>query len=154
MGLLLVVNVHGQINSSVPVRKALNELWVAKKFSASVVTDDPPTVGTLKLCKDYVAWTPLEEGLLADLLAKKGMVSRSRALDLAALKVLGFKTHRDLAAEMLKDQRRLSAVTGVLPYFRLAPPRGGFRRSLRRQFSEKGVLGSNPKLEETVRRML
>jgi large subunit ribosomal protein L30 len=153
MGLLLVVNVHGQINSSAPVRKALNELWVAKKFSASVVTDDPPTVGMLKLCKDYVAWTPLEEGLLADLLSKKGMVSTTKPLDEEALKALGFKTHKDLAAEMLKDQRRLSAVSGVLPYFRLAPPRGGFRRSLRRQFSEKGILGSNTKLEEVVRRM-
>jgi large subunit ribosomal protein L30 len=42
----------------------------------------------------------------------------------------------------------------VLPYFRLAPPRGGFKRSMRRQFTEKGILGNNPKLEEIVRRMI
>ena len=153
MGLLLVVNLHGSINSSAPVRKALNELWVAKKFSASVVSDDPPTVGMLRLCKDYVAWAPADEGLLADLLSKRGMVSTAKPLDAGALKNLGFKSHKDLAAKMVKDQSRLSAVAGVLPYFRLAPPKGGFRRSLRRQFTEKGVLGSNPKLEEVVRRM-
>ena len=62
MGLILVVNLHGSINSSAPVRKALNELWVARKFSASAVSDDAPTVGMLRLCKDYVAWAPLEEG--------------------------------------------------------------------------------------------
>ncbi len=154
MGLLLVVNLHGAINSSAPVRKALTELWVAKKFSASVVTDDAPTVGMLKLCKDYVAWSPVDEGLLADLLKKRGMVSSSKALDQASLKQLGYKSHDDLATKMVSDQIRLSALGGVLPFFRLAPPKGGFKQSLRRQSSEKGTLGSNPKLGEIVRRMI
>lgn len=154
MGLLLVVNLHGSINSSAPVRKALNELWVAKKFSASVVTDDPATVGMLRLCKDYIAWGPVDQGLLGDLLKKRGMVSSTKTLDQAQLKALGFKSHEDLAAKMVKDQTRLSAIDGVLPFFRLAPPRGGFKLSLRRQSTERGVLGSNPKLEGIVRRML
>ncbi|MDE1857777.1 MAG: hypothetical protein KGI26_01745 [Thaumarchaeota archaeon] len=153
MALILIVNLHGSINSSAPVRKSLNELWVAKKFSASVVSDDAPTLGMLRLCKDYIAWSPIDEKLLADLLTKRGMVSTTRPLDAAALKALGIKSHKDLAAKMVKDQSRLSAVAGVLPYFRLAPPKGGFRRSMRRQFTEKGLLGSNPKLEEIVRRM-
>ena len=154
MGLLLVVNLHGQINSSVPVRKALNELWIAKKFSASVVTDDPPTLGMLRLCKDYVAWCPVDEGLLTDLLRKRGMVSGTRSLDAATLKELGCKRHEDLAAKMVKDQVRLSALNGVLPYFRLAPPKGGFKMSLRRQATERGLLGNNPKLDAIVRRMI
>jgi len=154
MGLLLVVNLHGQINSSVPVRKALNELWIAKKFSASVVTDDLPTLGMLRLCKDYVAWCPVDEGLLTDLLRKRGMVSGTRSLDAASLKELGCKKHEDLAAKMVKDQVRLSALNGVLPYFRLAPPKGGFKMSLRRQATERGLLGNNPKLDAIVRRMI
>ena len=154
MGLLLVVNLHGKINSSAPVRQALTELWVAKKFSASVVTDDPATVGMLRLCKDYVAWAPVDQGLLVDLLKKRGMVSSTKSLDQAQLKILGFKSHDDLAAKMVKDQARLSAVKGVLPFFRLAPPKGGFKLSLRRQSTERGLLGKNPNLEGIVRRML
>ncbi|HEV2138700.1 MAG TPA: hypothetical protein VGR53_07640 [Nitrososphaerales archaeon] len=154
MGLILVVNMHGAINSSAPVRKALTELWVARRFSASVVTDDAPTVGMLKLCKDYVAWSPVNEELLAELLKNRGMVSSTKTLDHAALKELGYKKHEDLATKMVKDQVRLSAVDGVLPYFRLAPPKGGFKRSMRRQFSEKGLLGSNPNLGDIVRRMV
>jgi large subunit ribosomal protein L30 len=154
VGLILVVNLHGAINSSSAVRKALSELWVAKKFSASVVSDDPSTVGMLRLCKDYVAWAPVEQALLTDLLTKRGMVSTVKPLDQTTLKQLGYKNHQDLASKMLKDQVRLSALPSVLPYFRLAPPRGGFRRSLRRQFTEKGILGSNPNLEEIVRRMI
>jgi large subunit ribosomal protein L30 len=154
MGLILVVNVHGSINSSAPVRKALNELKVAKKFSASVVTDDLPTAGMLRLCKDYVAWTPLQEDLLAELLKKRGKVSATRSLDEASLKRLGFKKHDEMAAKMIKEQVRLSLMSGVLPFFRLAPPKGGFRKSMRRQFTEKGILGNNPGLEEIVRRMI
>ena len=154
MGLILVVNLHGQINSSAPVRKALTELWVAKKFSASVVPDDAQTVGMLRLCKDYVAWTPVEEDLLGELLKKRGMVSASRRLDGSSLKELGYKKHEDLASKMVKEELRLSAVQGMLPYFRLAPPKGGFRASLRRQSTEKGLLGANPKLKEIVRRMV
>jgi large subunit ribosomal protein L30 len=154
LGLLLVVNLHGSINSTVPVRRALNELWVAKRFSASVVTDDPTTEGMLGLCKNFVAWCPLEEGLLADLLQRRGMVSSTKPLDQASLKGMGYENHADLAAKMLKDQVRLSALPGVLPYFRLAPPKGGFKLSLRRQSTERGVLGSNPGLEGVVRRMI
>jgi large subunit ribosomal protein L30 len=154
LGLLLVVNVHGAINSPAPVRKALGELKVLRKFSASVVPDDGPTLGMLKLCKGFVAWSPVGADLLATLLKKRGMVSSTRELDLASLKKLGYKKHEELAAKMVKKNLRLSAVEGVRPFFRLAPPRGGFKRSLRRQFTEKGVLGANPKLEEIVRRMV
>jgi len=154
MGLILVVNLHGAINSSAPVRKALNELWVARKFSATVVEDDSQTVGMLKLCKDYVTWSQVDEPLLADLLKKRARVSTTRALDQSSLKHLGYKNHEELAAKMAKESVRLSAIDGVLPYFRLAPPKGGFRKSLRRQTTERGLLGANPRLEEIVRRMI
>jgi len=154
VGLLLVVNLHGKINSSGPVRKALSELKVERKFSASLVPDDPATVGMLKLCKDYVAWAPTDAKLIAILLEKRGMVSEKARLDAHALTAMGFKKHEELAEKMLKEQLRLSQVRGVRPFFRLSPPKGGFRSSLRKQFSEKGVLGNNPKLPDIVRRMV
>jgi large subunit ribosomal protein L30 len=154
MELLLVLNLHGKINSSAAVRKALAELKVEKKFSASVVTDDDSTVGMLKLCKDYVAWSPVEEGLLTTLLEKRGMVSTQARLDARALSALGYKKHSELASKMLKEHLRLSQVGGLRPFFRLTPPKGGFRKSMRRQYSERGVLGKNPGLPDLVRRMI
>jgi len=154
LALLLVLNLHGAINSSGPVREALEELKVVRRFSASVVPGDASTLGTLKLCKDRVAWAPIDADLLATLLKKRGMVSATKALDSASLKKMGYKSYEDLAAKMVKGDIRLSAVEGLRPFFRLAPPRGGFKRSMRRAFSEEGLLGSNPKLSELVRRML
>ncbi|MDV3277620.1 MAG: hypothetical protein LYZ69_04035 [Nitrososphaerales archaeon] len=152
--MFVVVNVHGKINSSDPVRKALGELKVERKFTASVVPDDAATVGTLKLCKEFVAWAPLDSDLLTTLLEKRGMVSESRRLDSAALSKLGFKKYKDLAEKILKENKRLSAIGGIRPFFRLSPPKGGFKSSLRRQYTDRGTLGSNPKLPDIVRRML
>jgi len=152
--LLLVLNLHGVINSPGPVRRALEELKVARRFSASVVPGDPSTLGTLKLCKDHVAWAPIDADLLATLLKKRGMVSATKALDSALLKRMGYRDYEDLAAKMVKEEIRLSAVEGLRPFFRLAPARGGFKRSMRKQSSEKGLLGSNPQLSELVRRMI
>jgi large subunit ribosomal protein L30 len=154
MALLLVVNLHGKINSSDGVRKALGELKVERKFSASVVTDDPQTVGTLKSCKEYIAWTSLEKDVLVSLLQKRGMISESRRLDEKTLTDLGYKSYEDLADRMLSNGLRLSAIDGLRPFFRLSPPRGGFKASLRRQASQRGTLGKNPKLADVVRRMV
>ena len=119
-----------------------------------MVPGDPSTVGTLKLCKDHVAWAPIDVDLLATLLKKRGMLSATKALDSASLKKMGYKDHEELAAKMIKGEMRLSAVEGLRPFFRLAPPKGGFKRSMRRQSSEKGLLGNNPQLGELVRRMV
>lgn len=154
MSLLLVLNLRGKIDSTGPVRKALTELKVERRFSATVVTDDGPTMGMLKACKDYVAWAPVDPKLLANLLKARGMVSETRRLDQEALKSLGFKKYEEFADKIMKDGQRLSAHGGLRPFFRLSPPKGGFKLSSRRQASEKGILGNNPKLAELVGRMV
>ena len=154
MALLLVVNLRGKIDSTDGVRKTLVEMKVERKFTATVLPDDGPTVGMLRACKDYVAWSPVDSKLLASLLKSRGMVSESKKLDEDALKSLGFKKYEDFAEKIVKDGVRLSAHPGIRPFFRLSPPRGGFKRSSRRQASERGILGNNPRLAEIVERMV
>ena len=153
--MFLVVNLHGRINSSAPVRKALGELKVERKFTATLVPDDVQAIGMLKLCKDYLAWCPVDSELLTTLLEKRGMATESRRLGEEALAKLGVKKHGELAEKILKGNVRLSSMEGIRPFFRLSPPRGGFKGSMRRQYTEKkGILGNNPKLPEIVRRMV
>ena len=89
------------------------------------------------------------------LLKSRGKLSNTKLLDDGALKALGFKTYADLAQAIIKGETtdRLS-VKGLKPYFGLSPPKGGFKRSSRRQFREGGILGENPLLPEIVRRMI
>lgn len=151
---LLVVNLHGLINVPAAARETLVELGIGKRFAATVVADDATTVGALELCKEYVAWSPIDAELLASLLKARGKVSNAKPLGEEGLKALGAKDYEDLATKMIKDSSRLSSLKGVKPYFGLSPPRGGFRRSSRRQFGQGGILGKNPKLPEIVRSMI
>jgi large subunit ribosomal protein L30 len=154
MGNLLAVNLHGLINTPTPVRTTLVELGIGRRFAATIVRDDPTTLGALRLCKDYVAWSPVDGALLQSLLEQRGRVSATKKLDASALKELGYKDYAELASKMLAEGMTLSSVTGVKPFFGLSPPKGGLKRSSRRQFREGGVLGENPKLPEIVRRMI
>ena len=154
MASLVVVNLHGLTNTPSGPRKTLVELGIGKRFAATVLKDDPATMGALELCKEYVAWSPVDAVLLAALLKERGRVSNARPLDGEALKALGVKDHLELASRMIKDGSRLSSLEGVKPFFGLSPPRGGFKRSSRRQFRQGGVLGENPNLPGLLRRML
>ncbi len=156
MGKLLVVNLHGQINVPRGTRETLIQLGLGKRFSAAVVGDDPVSKGSVHLCKDYVAWAPVDAELLTAILKSKGRVSNSKALDDEALKAMGFETHADLAQAIIsaEDTSRLSSIKGMKPFIGLSPPKGGFKRSSRRQFREGGILGENPQLAEIVRRMI
>ena len=156
MGKLLVVNLHGLINTPRGTRETLIQLGIGKRFAAAVVGDDPVSKGSVRLCKDYVAWAPLDEELLTSLLKSRGKLSNTKSLDDEALKGLGFKTYADLAQKIIKGETTdtLSSVKGLKPFFGLSPPKGGFKRSSRRAFREGGILGENPLLPEIVRRMI
>jgi large subunit ribosomal protein L30 len=156
MGKLLVVNLHGLINVPRGTRETLIQLGIGKRFAAAVVGDDPVSKGSVHLCKDYVAWASLDAELLTSLLKSRGRVSNSKTLDDEALKALGFKTYADLAQAIIEGEtsNTLSSINGLKPFFGLSPPRGGFKRSSRRQFREGGILGENPQLPEIVRRMI
>ena len=150
---LLVVNLHGLINTPDEARTTLQELGIGRRFAATVVADDPATVGALRLCKEYVAWSKVDEEFLAALLKAKGRVSSSKTLDEASLKALGFKDYNALASKIIKEGSTLSS-HGLKAFIGLSPPRGGFKRSSRRQFRQGGILGENPSLPEMVRRMM
>jgi len=154
MGSIVVVNLHGLINTPAGPRETLIELGNGKRFAATVVRDDPSTMGALELCKEYVAWCPIDAELLTSMLRARGRVSNSRPLGDEALKTIGAKDHAELASRMIREGSRLSSLEGVKPFFALSPPRGGLKRSSRRQYRQGGVLGENPKLPEILRRML
>jgi large subunit ribosomal protein L30 len=156
LGKLLIVNLHGLINVPRGTRETLIQLGIGKRFAAAVVGDDPVSKGSVRLCKDYIAWVPLDSDLLTSLLQSRGRVSNSKTLDDEALKAMGFKTYEDLAQAIMKGETSdtLSSIKGLKPFFGLSPPRGGFKRSSRRQFREGGILGENPMLADIIRRMI
>jgi len=154
-GSFLVVNLRGLVNTRAPVRSALEQLRLARRFNCTLVPDTPMFRGMLNVAKEHLAWRKAEAGIIEKLLLQRGEKSNGRKFsenDLKALKQ--YSSFSDLAKALEAGKARLDGTQGMRSFFRLSPPRGGFRRSTRRPFEQGGVLGRNDQLDELVERMI
>jgi len=60
----------------------------------------------------------------------------------------------ELASSLTEGKSTLSKLKPLKPWFALAPPRHGFKRSTKKLYGQKGVLGHNKELNTIVRRMM
>jgi len=70
------------------------------------------------------------------------------------LKQLGFSSSDELATALADGKVSLSKLKPLKPWFALAPPRLGFKRSTKKLYGQKGMLGQNKELDAIVRRMI
>ena len=59
-----------------------------------------------------------------------------------------------MATALSEGKAILSKLKPLKPWFALAPPKLGFKRSTKRLYGQKGVLGQNKELDTIVRRMI
>jgi large subunit ribosomal protein L30 len=55
---------------------------------------------------------------------------------------------------LAEGKATLSKLKPLKPWFALAPPRHGFKRSTKKLYGQKGVLGQNKELGAMVRNMI
>ena len=151
-GSFLVVNLRGLVNTRAPVRTTLEQMKVGRRFNATIVPDDKVHRGMLILVKDHVAWCKLDGETAEKLLKMRSEKSTGNRVSEAELG----KDHPigDIAKVLENGSIKLNSVEQIRPFFRLSPPRGGFKRSIRRQFRDGGILGPNEDLPKLVEKML
>jgi large subunit ribosomal protein L30 len=154
-GSLLVVNLRGLVNTRAPVKTTLEQLSIARRFNSTIVPDDRVYRGMLNVSKEHVAWCKLDSSLAEKLLKTRSEKSTGVRFSENELKEnKDYPSFAALAKGLESGKVKLSSLSGMRPFFRLNPPRGGFRKSTRRQFREGGVLGHNEQLPKLVERML
>ena len=60
----------------------------------------------------------------------------------------------ELVDVIVNDKIKFSDQNNIKPWFSLNPPKGGFKRKSKKQFSDGGILGNNKDLLEIVKRMV
>jgi large subunit ribosomal protein L30 len=154
-GSLLVVNLRGLVNTRAPVKTTLEQLSIARRFNSTIVPDDRVYRGMLNLSKEHVAWCKLDGALAEKLLNARSEKSTGVKFSESELKEnKDYPSFAALAKGLESGKVKLSSLNGMRPFFRLSPPRGGFKRSTRRQFNEGGILGHNEQLSKLVEKML
>jgi large subunit ribosomal protein L30 len=108
-------------------------IWATKSYN-----------GMLVKCKDYISYGEIDEKTLIRLLRVRGRVEGNKPLTEEYLKTLtNFKTFKELSKALLsgETQYREQDIYKIKPVFRLHPPRKGYRGSIKRHYSEGGILG-------------
>ncbi len=148
-----MVNLRGMVNTRVPVRTTLDQLRVARRFNATIVPNDDVHLGMLNLAKEHLAWCKLNADIAEKLLKARSEKSSGTKVAESDLSK-EHKSFRDIASQLESGNIKLNSVNEIRPFFRLSPPRGGFKRSIRRQHRDGGILGPNEELPNLVEKML
>jgi large subunit ribosomal protein L30 len=152
---LLVVRMRGTVNVPYWALTTLRNLYLNKKFSATLVPETTNYLGMLRKINQWVAWSKADSDIIKILIEKRGkkknptLESKDENKSKSAYKGID-----ELVDVIVNDKIKFSDQNNIKPWFSLNPPQGGFRRNTKKQFSDGGILGNNKELLEIVKRMV
>ncbi len=150
----LVVRIKGQADVPYWASTTMTLLKLDKKYRATILPAKENTLGMLKKVMHYISWIELDADLAKEILDKKARKSGYKKITSEDLKEIGFNSIEDLATALAEGKATLSKLKPLKPWFALSPPRHGFKRSTKKLYGQKGVLGLNKELGTIVRRMI
>ena len=151
---VLVVRIKGQADCPYWATHTMTLLKLEKKYRATILPAKDNLLGMLKKVQHYVSWVELDADLAKELIDKKARKSGYQKVTAEDLKELGFASSDELATALSEGKTMLSKLKPLKPWFALSPPRHGFKRSTKKLYGQKGVLGKNKELGTIVRRMI
>ena len=150
----LVIRIKGQADVPYWANTTLNLLKLEKKYRAVILPVKENTAGMLKKIQHYVSWQEIDTKTTKELLDKKGRRTGYKKITTEDISKAGFKTIDDLAISLSEGKISMSKIKPLKPWFALSPPRQGFKRSTKRLYGQKGILGHNKELTNLVKRMM
>ena len=150
----LVVRIKGQADVPHWATTTLKLLKLEKKYRATILPAKENTLGMLNKVKHYVSWQEVDSALAKELLDKKGRKSGYKKISDADLSETDYKTIDELANALAEGKTSLTKLKPLKPWFALSPPRHGFKKSTKRMYGQKGILGQNKELGNLVRNMM
>jgi len=150
----LVLRIKGQADVPYWATTTMKLLNLEKKFRATILPAKENTLGMLKKIMHYVSWQEIDISITKELLEKKGRKAGYKKITSEDLSEIGFKTMDELASSLTESKSTLSKLKPLKPWFAMAPPKHGFKRSTKKLYGQKGMLGHNKELITIIRRMM
>jgi len=150
----LVVRIKGQADCPYWATTTMTLLKLDKKYRATILPAKDNTLGMLKKVQHYVSWIEIDASLATELVDKKARKDGYQKVTADDLKELGFASAEELGTALAEGKATLSKLKPLKPWFALAPPIHGFKRSTKKLYDQKGILGLNKELDTIVRRMI
>lgn len=154
MGSYLVVRIRGIPDVRYDIRETLKRLHLVRKFHATLVPSTPEYIGMLKKVENFVMYGPVSKELLAELLLKRGRIIGNKPVSREYLEQVTGMKFDDIVSSLLDGRLKLKDIKGLKPVFRLHPPIGGFKKSIKKHVRDGGELGYREDLDKVVSRMI
>ncbi len=150
----LVVRIRGGIDAPYFIEDTLKMLRVERNNYATLLRESPSYTGMLRKAKDYITWGEPSLDTLRLVLEKRGKLSGDEPVTDESLKQLGYDNLDKLAQDLYNGELDFNQLNGIKPFFRLHPPKRGFKRTVKRPFKDRGELGYRGEaIDELARRM-
>lgn len=138
---LLVIRIRGTINVSKREEDTLKMLRVERNNYATIIDNRPDYKGMLQKAKDWITWGEPTIDTVKAILEKRGRAPGDKQITEEYIKEIGFESFEDLAAKLVNCEVSINKIEGIKPFFRLHPPKKGFKKSVKRPYRNKGELG-------------
>lgn len=158
MSILAIIRLRGRVDVDPDVETTLRLLRLYKKFHMTIYPSKLEGLeGMLRKTQHWITWGEIDLDTLTEVLIERGEIPGGKKLtDEYVKERLGYSSIKDLARAIYEEKIYLHKLSDYIkPVFRLHPPRGGFRGSVKKPFKENGELGYRGyAINELIRRML
>ncbi|MCS7112276.1 MAG: 50S ribosomal protein L30 [Ignisphaera sp.] len=156
--LVAIIRLRGEVGTPHDVEYSLRLLRLVKKHCCVVYPMSKSLQGVLNRVKDWVTWGEIDLDTLTALLKKRGRVEGGKPLtDEFVRKSLNIESIEELAKGVYEGRLKLHKLKefGVKPVFRLRPPKGGFKGSIRKPYKDGGEVGyRGNRINDLLKRMI
>ena len=149
-----VVRIRGGVDAQKTVEATLTMLRMERNNYATILKESPSYVGMLRKVKDYVTWGEPSVETVKLLLKTRGKITGDQKVTDDVLKELGYENVEKLANAIVTGEVEFSQLNGIKPFFRMHPPKKGFKRTVKRPYKDHGELGYRGEaINELIKRM-
>jgi large subunit ribosomal protein L30 len=142
----VIVRIRGQIGVKKQIKDTLKMLRIPKNHNCNLIPETPIYKGMVHKVKDYIAYGPISDNVLKQLLKARLVRKDKKKVD-DALVTKVIKT--------LKDKKLLKDVPEIIPFLRLNPPKKGYRiKGIKKTVNQGGELGKHESMDSLIIKML
>lgn len=159
MPLYAVIRLRGIPDTPYDIEYTLKLLRLHEKFHCTLIYSNNSGIENMLLkVKDWITWGEIDKETLIELLKRRGRLPGNKPLTdgyvKTKLKLPG--GIEELADRLLKGELKINKLTNLIkPVFRLRPPKGGFKGTIKKPFGAGGETGyRGEKINELLKKMI
>ncbi|MCS7097004.1 MAG: 50S ribosomal protein L30 [Candidatus Methanomethylicia archaeon] len=140
--LIAVIRIRGTVNVPKAYEDTLKMLRLHKPNHMRIIKATSTIIGMIKKVESYITWGEIDLDVLEQVFTKRGEVIGGKKLTNEIVKEkLGLSGIREFAEKVFNGEIDVNKIKWFKPVFRLTPPSGGFKKSVKSFYSSNGELG-------------